>query len=82
MNNERSILAHLWKATSVGEWYCSGQPDGPSPGSSVLLVLTSTGEREEKDRDRSDPEYPTLPSRLYAEPLTSGIRLMREFSLN
>lgn len=49
----------------------------------MLLVLISTGEREEKDRDRSDdPEYPALPSRLYVELLASGILLIRELSLN
>ena len=52
MNSESKILAHLWNATRTGEWYCSGQPFGPSPGSSVSLDLVSTGEREEKDMDR------------------------------
>lgn len=44
MNSDIKILAHLWNATRTGEWYCSAQLDGPSPGNSVSFDRVSTGD--------------------------------------
>lgn len=49
MKSERTILAHLWKDTRTGEWYCSGQPFGPSPGSSISLLRFSASEEVDQD---------------------------------
>lgn len=71
MKRDMRILAHLWKDTRTGEWYCSAHPLGPSAGSSVRESAC-----EDKDHDLVDDTGDEVSSEF-----ASGIRLMIEFSL-
>lgn len=72
---DRIIRAHLWNETRTAVWYCSGQPLGPSPGSSVSVERASTG-----DLDIDSPRPDDTEGLPVGKP--SGILFTIEFSFS
>lgn len=75
MYSNKMILAHLWNEEWTGEWYCSGQPFIPSPGTSFSVDQASAGDLA---MDKARPE--DVEALSVAVP--SGILSTIDFSLS